>query len=94
MPIALARFFINLCTDRGDLVLDPFGGSNTTGAAAEELGRRWLSIEANQPYAAAGRGRFPELAALVPLKDVSQPVQTLPLSGDVQHSIVTEHSHG
>jgi DNA modification methylase len=66
MPMGLAKFFINLCTDPGDLVVDPFGGSNTTGAAAEELGRRWVSIEANQEYARGGRGRFPELAADVP----------------------------
>ncbi len=66
MPTALAKFFINLCTDEEDLVLDPFGGSNTTGAAAESLKRRWISIEAEKNYAAAGRGRFPELAAQIP----------------------------
>ena len=58
MPIDLAKFFISLCTDPDDLVLDPFGGSNTTGAAAEQLGRRWLSIEANREYALSGFGRF------------------------------------
>jgi DNA modification methylase len=61
MPISLAKFFINLCTDSGDLVLDPFAGSNTTGAAAEALGRRWVAIEASQEYARAGLGRFPAL---------------------------------
>jgi site-specific DNA-methyltransferase (cytosine-N4-specific) len=66
MPIGLAKFFINLCTEAGDLVLDPFGGSNTTGAAAEELERRWITIEVNEQYAAAGRGRFPNLAAQIP----------------------------
>lgn len=66
MPIGLAKFFINLCTTEGDLVLDPFGGSNTTGAAAEELNRKWVSIEAQRDYAVTGRGRFPSLAAEVP----------------------------
>lgn len=66
MPISLAKFFVNLCTDEGDLVLDPFGGSNTTGAAAEELKRRWVSIEANSDYAKAGRGRFPALVGELP----------------------------
>ena len=42
------------------LVLDPFAGSNTTGATAESLGRRWLSVEANRDYARSGLGRFPE----------------------------------
>lgn len=66
MPVGLAKFFINLCSEPGDLIFDPFGGSNTTGAAAEELARRWLTIEADPLYAAAGCGRFPELAARVP----------------------------
>lgn len=66
MPLGLAKFFINLCTTEGDLVFDPFGGSNTTGAAAEELGRRWVTVEAQKEYAATGRGRFASLAAMVP----------------------------
>jgi site-specific DNA-methyltransferase (cytosine-N4-specific) len=63
MPSSLAKFFVNLCTEAGDIVLDPFGGSNTTGAAAEELGRRWISVEANPEYARAGLGRFPTAAS-------------------------------
>jgi len=51
MPMGLANFFIKLLTDPGDLVLDPFAGSNTTGYAAETLGRRWISIEVKQEYA-------------------------------------------
>jgi DNA modification methylase len=61
MPIELAGFFINFLTDPGDLVLDPFGGSNTTGAAAERLGRFWLSIEAEEKYISGSMGRFPDL---------------------------------
>lgn len=51
MPSALAAFFIEFLTDPGDLVLDPFAGSNTTGFAAELLGRRWASIELKEDYA-------------------------------------------
>ena len=58
----LVRFFVNLLTDADDLVLDPFGGSNSTGAIAEELGRRWVSVEPNEQYVESSRGRFPELA--------------------------------
>jgi DNA modification methylase len=58
MPIELAGFFINFLTNSGDLVLDPFGGSNTTGAAAERLGRFWLSIEAEEKYILGSIGRF------------------------------------
>lgn len=58
MPIGLAEFFIKFLTDKNDLVLDPFGGSNTTGAAAEGLERRWVSIEPNPDYIEGSRGRF------------------------------------
>jgi len=45
-PKALPEFFIKLLTQPGDLVLDLFAGSNTTGEAAESLGRRWLALSA------------------------------------------------
>ena len=64
MPKELADFFIKFCTEPGDLVLDPFGGSNTTGASAEELGRKWLTIEANAEYARSGRSRFANVERL------------------------------
>jgi site-specific DNA-methyltransferase (cytosine-N4-specific) len=65
MPMSLARFFVQLCTDPGDLVVDPFGGSNTTGAAANFEQRRWLTIERKEAYARTGVGRFPELAKCI-----------------------------
>jgi len=58
MPAKLAEFFIQFLTESRDIVLDPFAGSNTTGAAAESLGRRWVSIEANPAYVETSRGRF------------------------------------
>jgi len=59
MPIELAGFFINFLTDPGDLVMDPFAGTNTTGAASERLNRFWLSIEAEEKYVLGSLGRFP-----------------------------------
>jgi DNA modification methylase len=58
MPLPLAEFFVKLLTEPNDLVLDPFGGSNTTGRAAENLKRRWITIEPNQTYIKGSRGRF------------------------------------
>ena len=58
MPTALPEFFIKFLTEARDLVLDPFAGSNTTGAAAEKLKRRWLSVEANDEYIRGSLGRF------------------------------------
>ncbi len=58
MPSTLVEFFVKFLTDEGDIVLDPFAGSNTTGAVAQALGRRWLSVEADWSYAAHSIGRF------------------------------------
>lgn len=57
-PEGLPEFFIKMLTDPGDLVIDFFAGSNTTGAVAERLGRRWLSSELNRSYVAASALRF------------------------------------
>ncbi|MEH6702701.1 site-specific DNA-methyltransferase [Parasphingorhabdus sp.] len=44
-PEALLQRVIETCTDPGDLVLDSFAGSGTTGAVAHKLGRRWIMVE-------------------------------------------------
>jgi site-specific DNA-methyltransferase (cytosine-N4-specific) len=58
MPLELASFFIDFLTDEGDTVLDPFGGSNTTGFCAEQAKRQWISIEANAEYGEQSKIRF------------------------------------
>jgi DNA modification methylase len=58
MPKRLAAFFIEFLTDPGDLVLDPFAGSNTTGFVAELLQRRWISMEIKEEYALQSLIRF------------------------------------
>ncbi len=58
MQPGLAAFFIDFLTDEDDLVLDPFAGSNTTGATAEQLKRRWIAVEARDDYAIGSKGRF------------------------------------
>ena len=57
-PLKLPAFFIEMMTDPGDLVVDFFGGSNTSGRAAEDLERRWLSFELDPEYAALSVVRF------------------------------------
>ncbi len=57
-PAALPEFFIKFLTDKNDLVLDPFAGSNTTGAVAERLNRRWIAIESVESYLVASKFRF------------------------------------
>ena len=62
MPPQLAEFFIKFLTEPGDLVLDPFAGSNTTGSAAERLGRRWIAVEPDAGYISGSNGRFQDKA--------------------------------
>jgi hypothetical protein len=59
-PAALPEFFIEFLTDPGDLVIDIFSGSDTTGAVAEQMGRNWFGIELDRSYAALSAVRFME----------------------------------
>lgn len=58
MPQEIPEFFLRFLTDKQDIVLDPFAGSNTTGYVADQLDRRWVSIESNKDYARGSKGRF------------------------------------
>lgn len=66
-PSGLPEFFIRLCTEPGDVVLDPFAGSNVTGEVAERLQRRWVAVELSHEYLEGSKFRFAQL--------------TLPLAG-------------
>jgi len=57
-PAPLPAFFIKLLTDEGDIVLDPFAGSNMTGAVSERLGRRWIAVDTIEEYLEASKFRF------------------------------------
>ena len=57
-PEKLPEFFIRFLTEAEDIVLDIFAGSNTTGAVAEALGRRWIAFEIDRSYLAASAFRF------------------------------------
>lgn len=57
-PLELPGFFIRMLTDPGDLVVDIFSGSNATGRAAEDLGRRWIGMEERREYVALSSVRF------------------------------------
>lgn len=73
-PADIPAFFIKMLTDEGDMVLDIFGGSNTTGFAAEALGRRWLTFELSREYLVASVFRFVEGR---PLESVRRIVEQL-----------------
>ena len=62
-PEALLTRALLAASHAGDLVLDPFFGSGTTGAVAKRLGRRYLGLERDEAYADAARAR---IAAITP----------------------------
>lgn len=57
-PQKLPEFFIKFLTDAGNTVLDIFAGSNTTGAAAESLNRKWIAFDNEHEYLASSAFRF------------------------------------
>jgi site-specific DNA-methyltransferase (cytosine-N4-specific) len=57
-PIQLPTFFMRMLTDPGDIIFDPFAGSNTTGEACEREKRNWISAEIEEQYLKASKFRF------------------------------------
>jgi len=69
-PEALLYRIILSSTRPGDLVLDPFFGTGTTGAVAKSLGRDWLGIEREKNYVDAAIARINRVEAVSNEKDV------------------------
>ncbi|HEX6073271.1 MAG TPA: site-specific DNA-methyltransferase [Sphingomicrobium sp.] len=72
-PEALLYRILLACTKPGDVVLDPFFGTGTTGAVARRLGRRWIGIEREAAYVKVAKGR---IASTLPLDESA--MQTVP----------------
>jgi site-specific DNA-methyltransferase (cytosine-N4-specific) len=95
-PIALPDFFIRFLTKPGDLVLDPFAGSNVTGESAERLGRRWIGSEISEEYVKGSQFRFtknpddkpPKIAVNVHRKTKSGDESLFPTGGSTQFAIL------
>jgi modification methylase len=67
-PEALLARVLLASSKPGDVILDPFFGSGTTGAVAKRLGRRFIGIERDPAYAAAAEAR---IASIEPLPEAS-----------------------
>ena len=72
-PEALLYRILLACTKPGDIVLDPFFGTGTTGAVARRLGRRWIGIERERAYVKVAHER---IASTLPLDESA--MQTVP----------------
>ncbi|MEL7048713.1 MAG: site-specific DNA-methyltransferase, partial [Pseudomonadota bacterium] len=72
-PEALIGRILLATTNRGDVVLDPFFGTGTTGACAKRLGRKYIGIERDRTYAEAARQRITEIEPLSAKTLATQP---------------------
>lgn len=59
-PLNTVMYLINLITKPGDLILDPFMGSGTTGVACVQTGRNFIGIEIHEPYFRIAEKRIKE----------------------------------
>lgn len=58
LPVALVTRVVAACSNKGDLVIDPFSGSGTTGIACLDLGRRYIGIECEGEYCTLSHKRL------------------------------------
>jgi len=78
MPEQLLGRIIRACSNPGDLVLDPFGGSGTTLAVAKKLGRSFLGFELSEQYATRIRRRLAGIEIGDPLDGAPEPLKSVP----------------
>ena len=69
-PESLLRRAILASTNPGDIILDPFFGAGTTGAAAKKLGRNWVGIERDTGYIGTARARIESIPGAIGDKDL------------------------
>lgn len=68
LPLAITRAIVGCASDAGDLVIDPFNGSGSTGVAAIELRRKYLGIEKSAEFCRLARMR---LQGTQPMEDAT-----------------------
>jgi site-specific DNA-methyltransferase (adenine-specific) len=78
MPEQLLGRIVRACSHRGELVLDPFGGSGTTAAVAKKLGRDFLTFEMSSEYAKRIRGRLKSIKVDQALNGAPEPIVSAP----------------
>src|SRR5262249_44987020 len=78
MPEQLLGRIIRVCSNPGELVLDPFAGSGTTLVVAKKLGRRWIGFEISENYFKKGEARLAAAAEGQPLEGAEEPKLSAP----------------
>jgi site-specific DNA-methyltransferase (adenine-specific) len=82
MPERLLARIILACSNRGELVLDPFAGSGTTLAVAKKLGRRFLGFELSAEYVRQIKKRLQQTRRGQALEGVPEPLKSVPSTAD------------
>jgi site-specific DNA-methyltransferase (adenine-specific) len=82
MPEQLLGRIIRACSQPGDLVLDPFGGSGTTLAVAKKLGRSFLGLELSEQYATRIKERLASIRTGDTLDGAPEPLKSVPATKD------------
>jgi len=72
-PEALLHRILLACSNPGDVILDPFFGTGTTGAVAKRLGRKWIGIERDTVYAEAAGRRIDKIKPLAETAIMAMP---------------------
>jgi DNA modification methylase len=84
-PSGIPEFFIKMLTTEGDIVLDIFAGSNTTGYVSETLKRNWLAFEIDKEYVISSSLRFVENQDEIKIRQI---LDTM-LRGDFDTNFIT-----
>ncbi|HEX3869357.1 MAG TPA: site-specific DNA-methyltransferase [Pirellulales bacterium] len=82
MPEQLLGRIIKSCSNPGDLVLDPFGGSGTTLVVAKKLGRHYLGFELSTQYAERIESRLAGVSSGDPLDGAPEPLASAPTTAN------------
>ena len=67
-PVRLMEILVELLSDEGDVILDPFMGSGSTGVASLNLGRRFIGIEIDDEYFKTAKQRLDEVQTNISVK--------------------------
>ncbi len=91
-PEALLHRVIMAATKPGEIVLDPFFGSGTTGAVAKKLGRHYIGLERDDDYIAVAKKRIAQVQPITDLEMIETPAKRaeprIPFGWLIEHGLL------
>lgn len=83
-PVRLIRYLLDLYSNPGDIILDPFVGTGTTAVAAKQTGRHYIAIESNKEYFEIAKDRLQDTKKNTPDEEPAE--QALDASAEPEPS--------